>query len=541
MMEYKRLWLFFFPFVLYSVGARSVWALSDYQEWKISLADRSSYFVWDSDQGQDFRESKLHYVEQMAQELSEFSYEDIFFKNLSWNGLFHPPLPLGALPKSVAIDRRYLGASDNLDNFGPSLQNKVDALTESELVSGIEIELVQDGQSFQKMRTLILNAERFLFVNMLAAGCKKDSDGHLFELLREKAKSGTQVWFVVDGLFSLLSASCFKELEQSGVAVFYLRNSWFSLRPLMHSSFLVNDKKELLIGSQNIYWGFLDSNGINNMDRDVSLYLKGAVATDAIHESLHLWGERPESSMSRSLVSKYLHWIQGEKMKEIGSRLRGNSNYQQWFSDSKFQDSCRFVAQRPKGEKRDLELTLIEHVRATQKQLSISSVKFVLSDDPKSVVGKFLKLFSDRNLEVEFFGNGVRGGNGELTMELNDWVQDLTRRQETLSWWENIKLKLLSRWSEESYKKQWSKNKASYRQILDHWDVKIWLHYNFTHHKTWEFDHSAYIFTSALFSDRTFNDFYFAGVICYRRGIMDRVRAFDLANSIPLTRSTFRK
>lgn len=492
-------------------------------------------------QSVDLRNAKIRHALKTDWDWDGYRYRwpGVFLN--SWGALFHPPTLLEESHEDSHYDVRYWQKKKTGEQFSPDFQKRLDRLTDSQLLRVEKIELLQDKAFFAGLSRLIDNSQKFLFINMLAGDCQRQSEKEIFTKIRQKAKSGTRVWLAIDGLFSYLSRSCYESLKKEGIQVTYLRDHWWSVRPLMHSSFYVNDQDELVLGSQNIYWGFLESTGINQMDRDLSLYVQGAVATEAVKESMAVWFRGSPPAMSLEAGDQIIAWLKEKKKEELAQGYRGPSHYEQWFEEDRFETACRFVAQRPQGEKRDLEIALREHLRASKNSVSISSVKFLVAPGDNKIVSEFLSLMKQKNLSVDFFGNGVDGGNGELTIEVNDWIRQIDQGgTDGLSWWKRLKRTFLVQMSRNAYKNHADINFENYRLLLENPNLQIWLHSNFVHHKVWEFDHHAFAVTSALFADRTFNEFYDSGLICYKSGLISRARSFDLLNSVPITAESVR-
>ncbi|MBI3544719.1 MAG: hypothetical protein HY075_15725, partial [Deltaproteobacteria bacterium] len=183
---------------------------------------------------------------------------------------------------------------------------------------------------------------------------------------------------------------------------------------------------------------------------------------------------------------------------------------------------CRFAAQKP-GRRQtgisDLLTSLSAHARS---RIVFSGVK--LGNPP------VVAALKDSKVPVEFIGNGWDGGNGELTMVLDE----LAEKSEARGWlrvgnaFQKIRLA--------DQRSQARQRYASYADFLSGSRV-VWASFNFVHYKAWQFDHEGLWLGSANPTEDAFSGFYESGIYCLDAKLAeaaDATIALDMANSIPI-------
>lgn len=521
-----------------------------------------------SEQKETLREAKISYVKKLKFVKEDRQYKRPFHYLESWGSLFHPPIE-----KIKLMPRLVDPLWDYVNNFDDSLfstsdfQINLDRLSETQLTSNNTIKYLGNGDSLLPLLDIIKVSEKFLFIQMLGFDCYGTSVNKIITELESRVLANVDVRLLVDKLYSNLFGECIASLKAKGIEVIEVANHLSKLKPSMHSSIVLNDKLEMMIGAQSVYYGFYESSGQNFLDRDDSLYVKGAATTDALKEFLTIW-EQHRTDKNRSLKGQigknkfdYKNFISNQILLEDNRGDRGQSHYNDWFKQEKFRGLCRFVAQNPLTNKSDIKTSLMEYSKSANKSIGLGSVKFFfpLQENKKSTAQEFITLFHKKalndNISVDFFGNGIDGGNGELTMEINRWLE---------LWWNRILTYKdssgISNWFKEKFSqllynilfklkdsidlKQSGINFLQYEKMANVKNTTVWTNFNFSHHKSWSFDRNVFAISSLLFSDDSFESFYDAGVICMDHNEnleFQKARALDIANSIPYGEWVFGK
>ena len=456
----------------------------------------------------------------------------LFLSSLSWGGdlleaqrvyphskeqaLPHPPVR--ELPHDLdSVDSKRVRVPFSATFWAdPSIQGQLDRLTNSVLTRNEEVRLYQNSTTLAPLIQMVERAERFIYIEALAVDCD-DSTHELMEALRKKASSGKDVRLIVNRWFSWLSLSCLNDLKKAGIQV---------TTGQIHSSYIVTDRRELLIGAQSLARFFFKSDGFNALDRDSMLYVRGAVATDALEDFLAGWAVNRMHNQKDAASG-----IEAAKKAHAEERVAGTRDFR-WTGKEKPRALCRFVGQAPQGDNRALQSLLEALISQSQRQIFGSGVKIGGKDVP--LVRRLIDR-SNAGVRVDFLGNGWGGGNGELTMAFDEWIE--RARRHGLSWI----ARLLGKARGWDQRHQMEKHFASFREILSGSKMTVWTHFGFVHLKSWSFDKYGVFVGSANPTSDAFDSFFEAGVLCMDESLaqdFEKETLRDLVNSVPWTKET---
>ncbi|MBI3554678.1 MAG: phosphatidylserine/phosphatidylglycerophosphate/cardiolipin synthase family protein [Deltaproteobacteria bacterium] len=452
------------------------------------------------------RDAQLRYFSLQEYDRNEYRYrkEAPVFK--SWGPL--PYAPIRALPPAAA-------AAPFARNFLASVayQEQLDELTHTELTSNEEVQLYQNGLAAPVMKALVQRSKKFLFINMLAVACDAATE-ELLAAVEAKARAGVDVRLVVHSNYALLSIPCLKRLKWAKVSI---------VKAMTHSSYLVNDQGEVLIGSESIARMFFNSTGYNFLDRDLMLRIKGPIATDVIQNFLQVWDDNRAGGDPE--VTQYIQAYKMNLALEASRGLRGAQNYGKWLSGAP-RALCRFAAQRPGGRFTALSDILLSLVRKSKERITASAV--TLGRIPLTLA---LREAAAAGTQVDFLGNGWDGGNGELTMALDEAIQDRLSGG-------NLGFAKILNWLRASDMRTQARNRFySYQDYAGEPHMRIWNYFNFVHYKAWSFDHYGVWVGSANPTEQAFANFNESGVLCIDSRLAESFASqlsLDLANSVPL-------
>ena len=257
-----------------------------------------------------------------------------------------------------------------------------------------KLTLLQNGESLKPIEDLINRAQKFVFVNMLYVSCDPETMP-IIEKLEGRSREGIDVRLLLNRQFSLFSGACIRQMENAGIRV---------LKSETHSSYLVNDQDEAIIGSENLAKMSFASNGTNFMDRDLTIEIQGPIATDLMGNFIGRWadaGKAPETSLE-----KYLLDYRRKRADEISHGSRGEASYSAWFSKTSSHEIekevaktiapglCRFASQdSTKGESMIADL-LTSLIRNAKTEIRVSSVRIENSDIAKELLKKAANKFT---------------------------------------------------------------------------------------------------------------------------------------------------
>ena len=440
----------------------------------------------------------------------------------AWGGLPYPPLD--GVPETEE------GESPEFSTLAyahPDFQRRLDDATVSELTRNSAVELHQNGSTLQPLLGLVRRATKFVFGNFLSVVCD-DATEPLMSALEERAREGLDVRLAVNGKYARLSGSCLERLEKAGIAI---------ARGPTHSSYLVSDRDEVMIGSQSLARFFFRADGRNFLDRDAMLYARGPVATDTAADFLRVWSADAKAD-ARKPAAAWIDAIKSKRAEEQRSGLRGPGAYASWLGEANPQGLCRFAGQSPEAEGREGITKLWSAMtRASRDEVRFTAVRIEMpaaedANNPASDVFRALEERGRAGVEIDFVGNGPASGNGELTMVLEEWIeQGLTAGK----WWAHP-LRWIQKVDAEA---KAASHDREYRRFLKLPNAYVWKHFNFMHEKAWSFDRHAVWIGSANLDASMLGGYYESGVLCMDSRLasdFSKGWVLDRINSVPMTR-----
>ncbi len=403
-------------------------------------------------------------------------------------------------------------------------QLTMDRITQTDLTRNRNLMLYQNGSSQEGIIKIISGAKQFIFVNLLALACDEGSE-NIVGLLEKRAAEGIDVRVNVNKNYSIANLGCLRRLRSAGIAVH---------KSATHSSYYVNDEKQLLIGSQSLAKMFLQADGFNNLDRDVMLYVEGPAATDAWRDFLDLWGPSHEKLSDSDLQKRVTVAIKDE----VDSKLRGLASNDVTASSKGL---CRFLTQKPMGQSRSIQRALTQMTQFSRQKITFSGVKLAFSkdSDPKPNATTVLNLLAERSLQgisVNYIGNGVGGGNGELTMALRELADSIAKHG----------LFMLAGWMHRL--NQWDVLRTAHNHFITYFNflvdskATVWTYFQFLHYKVWSFDDEALFIGSSNLTDDSFERFNETGMLCFDKKLIyewNRAQALDFINSTTYGAASF--
>lgn len=423
------------------------------------------------------------------------------------------PWPGTSLPKSgVSKEVPALSKGKSEPSFAAAaFQEELNGVLDAELVRAEELRLYQNGESFEPLKKLLKTSQKYFLMNVLAFSCDEVTEPFV-QLLEEKAQAGVDVRLITNKGFALLSLPCLRRLEKSGVKVLKVRT---------HSSYFLNEHKELLIGSQSVAKMFFLADGFNDLDRDMMLYTKGPLATDALRDFISIWTEEISDDKAPDLRPS----LAENRNEEFREGLRGE--VLQKNLPRQTERLCRFTSERPSLGIKDVQTLWSKLTASSTQEIIFSGVKVDIGEES---LGTLLKERSRQGVTVRYLGNGYLSGNGELTMVLTEWIEKLNKSGFSFV------AKALQEAREWDRKRLATQTQNEYETLAQNSQVKIYSYFNFIHHKVWSFDSVGSYIGSANVDIDKFNKVYEAGVFCLDRDLNQDLRqqlARDEKNSVP--------
>lgn len=349
------------------------------------------------------------------------------------------------------------------------------------------VQLYQNGLVKKPLSDVISRAEKFLLIQLLVIECDASTEPFI-QLIEKKAQSGTSVYLILNKSYAIFSKSCLRRLEKAQVKI---------QKQNTHASYWVNDQSELLIGAQSLARMFLESNGRNNQDRDLMAWAQGPVALEAILDFTSTWTEPLIDIQNFAL----------EKRQESDPQDK----------------TCYFLSENPSRGLNSWSNTLLYWSTHARKNIFFSGVKIDSGDNKKTQkIREALLNATERKVSVQYLGNGAAGGNGELTMVLNEWMERFPAWAGALKW--------IRDWDA---KNRLNKHHAEYKK----WpQINILEHDQFVHYKVWKFDQESLLIGSGNLADESFEKFHEAALFCRDKSLVqewEKAQSEDISNSTP--------
>ncbi|RYZ76761.1 MAG: hypothetical protein EOP06_30985, partial [Proteobacteria bacterium] len=153
--------------------------------------------------------------------------------------------------------------------------------------------LARGDQSLMQMADLIKSARHSIDLSYYIIDPCSDSTNILFDLLREKSRSGVKVRVIVDAFTHKgdLQRAFRETLEKDGIDLRYFNRKRISasINYRMHAKIMLADGQRYISGGRNIADDYFGLNKDNFIDRDV--YVEGASAAQAQNEFDSFWSK----------------------------------------------------------------------------------------------------------------------------------------------------------------------------------------------------------------------------------------------------------
>jgi phosphatidylserine/phosphatidylglycerophosphate/cardiolipin synthase-like enzyme len=437
--------------------------------------------------GASFREAQLNYFNRMQLDvwLNHYAFDSPHMQ--SWGALPYPPI---REISQLNVDRALSQSKWARDS---EYQHELDRITGHELTKNDSIEVFQNGDVITPILKLIGDSKRFVFVNVLSLVCDPSTEP-IIHGLEDRAQAGVDVRVILNKGYSLLDPACLQRLTDHQIQI---------VKAPTHSSYYVNDDDDIVLGAESMARMFLKSDGYNFLDRDLMISVKGPVATDAVKNFVSVWDKyrAPEQRDVKLPVTIYVS--------KRASELKGNL--------------CRFAEQMPGGEERSMEKLLVSLAEHSKEKIFLSGVKF----DPDSPLFKTALTRAREGVDFNYLGNGWEGGDGELTLYLDELIRDHSTLAPVLSLLRNWDVNRVAR-----------KRALASTSFVGGAHIELWSFYSFLHYKLALFDQEGSWVGSANPDWDSVTGYDESGIFCMDKTLMEKLSDttdVDLANSIPVS------
>jgi len=569
---------------IYKLNFRNQFEISQwYQKDWFSLQNQFSFDLDRFNQyynGQTLNESKINYYSNLDFSKKKMFHEEERHFYKEWGGLNHPPI-INKIKDLEAYHSHYQEIDyQNIESpfFETEFQEKVDALSSSELSFQNEINILEDHHSYDRKLELIKNAKEIIFMSSLVFICD-DSTKILVNELIKKSNEGIPTFILVDKLIStvVLANECLNKMDKNGVHVMRA-NDFFKGKgsSVYHSKVLVVDNKVAITGGQNMIDADNKSNSVDFKNRDIDIEIKGPLVTDIaisfIDNYEHFYHKKLQSLYKRTLrqgirdiqkrsykrsyekykkhsISTYKIAIDKNKENESKNKLRGKSHYQEILRDPtrRMNGVCRFIMQSPYEDGVNIGKTYLEYLDQTESYLSIQTPEILdriyATRSERPLIEKFdtftmyNKLHKkiqtiSKNIKIDLITAGPEIAGNENVVILHEQIKENLNNGKNRT--ANFNFKLINFWNN-------FYGKPHYENLLTDYapnsNINVWNHISFIHSKIFYFDRIAASIGSYNLHHNATDHSYENTIICLDEKLnnqLDEVMVRDMANSVPL-------
>jgi phosphatidylserine/phosphatidylglycerophosphate/cardiolipin synthase-like enzyme len=481
-----------------------------------------------------------------------------------WRSLNHPPI------KEISDYKKFLNDNDAIpDNSSlltDTFNREMDKISGSELTRGNTVKLLVNGLSFQEKLRQVKNAKKSIYVGVMTFAADPSSF-ELIDALVVKAKEGVDVQVMVEKLWTILAfRKTLHKFSEAGIKLImaddmiHLKSS---KRALFHNKIWIFDEVRAIVGGQNIVNSANNATGFNHWNKEIDILVEGPMATDVLGEFITLKKryDRPTSAkkidrynLDQGTTAEVLERnFNAARIKEINAGLRGQENYEKWFSrpETARNGVCRFVIQGPQKDMNALSKTYINYFKQAQDQIYFAShrIDFELDRpaDPRWETRIFNSLFdaTDRGIKVKLITNGIDGGFAEIGQNIAAGNKSPRREKKNARRFaRQIKqgkepATFLAQVTNSLALKNTTDIKTYVDEAVRHENFNVWMHFQFIHSKTIIVDNILTGIGSFNFEAYSAEHSHESSVFCFDEALSaeykkDHIR--DIVNSVPVIR-----
>jgi phosphatidylserine/phosphatidylglycerophosphate/cardiolipin synthase-like enzyme len=440
-----------------------------------------------------------------------------------WDILPHPPI------EKLEDDlQSYSEVYGNEGTDSPLLhapaQLEIDAITDSELSAGNEVNLLSNGEVFQALLRNLEATQKDILASNMFISCDP-SNAPLLDLLEKKVNSGVRIHIIFDRIFALKYSKCFKRLKKMGINVNY-SNEFFKLKNSMvyHNKFWIFDGKSAVVYGPNIIDTQFNSNGFNGLFRDSGIAIKGPLVNDLIVG----YGQILKHLKSKAFkeISDRVMTAQANILADRHLGLRSTQTLTKKGTAPLPEGSCRVVFQGSHNDRKNVTDLYENLIRNSEKNLFISHLQL---DGESEKSPQMMRLHSA-------IQNRLKNPQYRVDIEGNNWRTATDVPSSTYD-----PKELLSKLYQLFTKTADLRTVATeIRARLNHSmppNFHYWNYFQYYHQKTMLLDNVISVVGSfnanRVSTDKSFE----MSVVCYDQKLNHQMRhsiILDLLNSIPL-------
>jgi phosphatidylserine/phosphatidylglycerophosphate/cardiolipin synthase-like enzyme len=516
--------------------------------------------------GKDFVTAKKNAFKKLAFDKESQHFDRDYLHMSDWKSLFHPPVK----DLEGNLDRFYKDSHEipsNSKMLTAEFNRELDTVSSSELTSGNKLKLLVNGLSFQEKLRQVRNAKKSILVGVMTFA-SDPSAFEMIDLLIEKKKQGLDVQIMVEKLWtSVFFRKTIDKINAGGIKLM-LANDMFPYklknenRSLFHNKIWIFDGEKAIVGGQNIVNSANNSTGFNHWNKDTDVLIEGPMVTDVLREYNVLKKRYDKRLFERKNKQFNLHTgttaeeydaiIEAKLADERAKGLRGQDNYEKWFSnpETATNGACRFVIQGPQKDKHAISKAYVKVIEAAQDHIYFVSQHIqydtTLPDEEVSWETAVFKSFfkrGDAGVKIDLIANGIDGGFAEIGQNITAGKKSdkrINRLEKKFARQEKRGEEpgtFMSRLSTKLGLSSTKKFGTYLDQATQEDNFTAWMHFQYIHSKTLLIDNIMASVGSYNFEPYSAEKSHESTVLCYDQRLASELKADnvrDIVNSTPV-------
>ena len=497
----------------------------------------------------DFLRAKIAYYQTLPFSQLSQRYARNYLYPEDWMDLFFPPVHTLTLPNQQ-YDERFIDRSalpQNSTYYSADWHKSVDALTNTRLTFGNELEILTNGLSHDKKKELILKAQNSIYIGVMTFTCDANSM-ELLDALADRVRAGVDVRIMMEGLWTELAyQGCMKKMKDAGIEVILATDMLKAgnQQGLFHNKIWIFDNHEAIMGGENIITADGASTGFNHNNRDVDVHVfQGPAVTEMMQAYINLYDRYIHTPLQKkqfrgvdALRSAYAQRFNAETL----AGQRGQDHYAQILGSpsTRSKGVCRFAIQGPEGDgnRHRVSQVYTEYIKQAQQSLYMTSPKVdfqegnVKNPTGNTQIWNAVQERAQNGVQVDAITDVIDGESGSLGNDFRNYADQLQAAGHLIDADLLRDLASVIGISDAAADRH-------YLQVLGrNPNIRPWNFFQFYHGKTIDFDRTALAIGSFNLESFSAEHSHESTLICQDEGLLeaqDSLILRDLVNSVPV-------
>ena len=451
--------------------------------------------------GIDFLDAKINSYKRLKFSEINQCYSKEYYQLWDWKSLNHPPVRDLKYSLEFYDKKRTKIDYDTINSpfFNADFHKLVDNNSNSYLTFENKLELLKNGNSYQKKLELIKNAKSSILISVMSYYKDSSSLKMTHELIK-KANEGVNVYLIVEEVWTKLwMKKGMKPFNKSKVVLIYaddLINIEKHQTALFHNKIWIFDERTAIIGGQNIIDSDNISSGYNHQSHDTDLLIEGAAVTDIANSYIglleHYGFEKKSDAQQIEFIKTFQNQISKRYNSESKNMLRGQDIYKEKLENknTRLNGVCRFVIQGPQTDRFAVSKAYTSYFKQAQNSIDITSGKIKIDIENEREINRYEgwsermwnQIFSsaENGVNVNIIYNGIDGGSGELSNHL--------KRKALTNYNNKFIKKYYPRIAQNLDVKAANRNYPVLNYLQKKENINTWMYFQYMHSKTFMID-----------------------------------------------------